>query len=242
MSKRVVLIQHSHEPFDDYASDTLSALGFTLDWRRPFDGDTLEEPDETVAATVIYGGKDPADPKDWHTDRFPFIAEETRWVERCMAKGIPTVGFCLGGGIISHALGAAVGPIEGGMQEFGFYEIKATEAGREILPESIVMPAKHYHGFGLPTGAIHLAYSDLYPNQAYRYGDRTFAFQFHPEVSEPFFRRWQELPNAPWDRPGVQSRAEQDRIAAEHRPAQRAWLDGFLETLMQDSSTLGSAA
>ncbi len=236
MTRRIVLIKHSHDPDDDLASARLAALGYDLDWRHPHAGEELGEPDEGVAATLLYGGADPADPADWHSDRFPFIAMESRWVEACMAKDIPTVGFCLGGCVISHVLGAAIGPNPEGRQEFGYYGLIPTAAGREIIPEGLVMPEAHYHGFGLPDGAAHLARSEFFANQAYRYGATTFAFQFHPEVSETGFRRWQDQPWAPWDRPGVQSRAEQDRLAAQHRPAQQAWLHGFLDRLLPEGT------
>ncbi len=149
-----------------------------------------------------------------------------------MAKGIPTVGFCLGGCIISHALGAAIGPHPDGLHEFGYYEVTPTEAGRAVMPDPIVMPESHFHGFDLPKGARHLASSAYFPNQAYSYGSTTYAFQFHPEVSAAGFRRWQDQPWAPWCQPGVQSRDEQDRLAAQHRPAQQAWLSGFIDRLL----------
>ena len=232
MSRRVVLIKHAHGPYDDLASARLADLGFALDWRHPHAGEDLGQPDGEVAATFLYGGADPADPRDWHTDRYPYLAKEARWVEACMAKDIPTVGFCLGGCIISHVLGAAIGPHPEGWHEFGFYEITPTEAGRAVLPDPLVMPESHFHGFDLPDGALHLASSEFYPNQAYSYGPATYAFQFHPEVSDAGFRRWQDQPTAPWGKPGVQSRDEQDRLAAKHRPAQQAWLHGFIDGLL----------
>lgn len=235
MARRVVLIKHSKGPDDDLASARLAALGYDLDIRHPHAGETLGEPDGSVAATLLYGGADPADPRDWHTDRFPFIAMESRWVEACMARDIPTVGFCLGGCIISHVLGAAIGPHPDGLHEFGYYALTPTGAGRDLIPEGLTMPESHYHGFGLPDGAIHLARSEAYPHQAYRYGTTTFAFQFHPECSKAGFARWQTESTAHWGKPGAQTREEQTRLAAIHRPAQKAWLDGFLSQLISDA-------
>jgi GMP synthase (glutamine-hydrolysing) len=232
MTRRVVLIQHAIKERDDRASTHLAGLGYALDWRYPFQGESLGEPDGSVAATLIYGGGDPKDERDWHTDRYPFIAEETRWVEKCMAKGIPTIGFCLGGQMIAHALGARIGPHPEGIHEFGYYALEASEEGRGEIPDGLVVAQSHYHGLDLPAGARHLAASASFPNQAFSYGATTYGFQYHPEITIAGFRRWQDRDWAPWGKPGVQTRAEQDRLAAEHDAAQHAWLTGLLDRLV----------
>jgi GMP synthase - Glutamine amidotransferase domain len=52
----------------------------------------------------------------------------------------------------------------------------------------------HWHGdtFDLPSGAIHLASSGLYQNQAFKYEDRVYALQFHVEVTEDLLSTWFE--------------------------------------------------
>ena len=232
MTQRVVLITHNDSPKDDRVSAQMATLGYELDWRQPFKGDELGGPDGSVAATVLYGGGEPDDARDWHTDRFPWIAAETAWVTACMAKAIPTLGICLGGSIVSHALGAAIGPPDHGLHEFGYYPLKVTEAGRAEIPDGLIVAESHYHGFGLPDGAVLLAASEAYPVQAYRYGEITYALQFHPEVTPVGFRRWQDKEWAPWDKPGVQSREQQDAMQAAHDPAQAEWIAGFIDKLM----------
>ena len=43
--------------------------------------------------------------------------------------------------------------------------------------------------FELPTGAVRLASSDEYPNQAFRHGE-AWGIQFHPEVDYEQFSAW----------------------------------------------------
>ena len=73
---------------------------------------------------------------------------------------------------------------------------------------------------------------DEAPGVAYRYGDTTYAFQFHPEVTPIGFTRWQDSKPSQWGQPAMQSREEQDAIRTAHDPAQAKWIDGFLENFM----------
>jgi hypothetical protein len=82
-----------------------------------------------------------------------------------------------------------------------------------------------------PPGATRLAGSALFPNQAFRPGERVYGLQFHPEVTIEGFRRWQDAPRAAWGKPGAQDRAEQTALMHEHDAAQAAWFIDFLSRL-----------
>jgi GMP synthase-like glutamine amidotransferase len=60
------------------------------------------------------------------------------------------------------------------------------------LPGRNAAQVFQWHGdtFDLPNGAVRLASSDLYPNQAFRYGDRVYALQFHIEVTPAIVNDW----------------------------------------------------
>ena len=49
-----------------------------------------------------------------------------------------------------------------------------------------------WHGetFDLPRDATLLASSKLYPHQAFRYGDKAYGFQFHPEMTSAMVKEW----------------------------------------------------
>ncbi len=49
MTKRVVLIKHEDSPGDDRAATWLAEQGFQLDWRAPYNGDSLGQPGEDVS-------------------------------------------------------------------------------------------------------------------------------------------------------------------------------------------------
>ncbi len=238
MAERVVLIRHGDDPVDDRVAAFCRDQGFLLDIRRPYKGDPLGEPDGTVAASVLYGGPFNV----FETERHRFLRDEHCWAERCMARGIPLLGICQGAQSIAHVLGAPVGPRPGEPHEFGYYPVYATEAGKAVLPDRLHVTQAHFHGFDVPPGAELLAYSDLFPQQAFRYGERTFGFQFHPEVTLEGFRRWQEADWASYGKPGAQTKAQQDVLAPEHDPAQHRWFMGFLTDFLGERRAVPQAA
>lgn len=230
--RKVVLVRHGDEPPDDRVSVFLHENGFEPVWRRPFAGEALDDLDERLAGSVVYGGKYAV----YETKEHPFLLDEARWIEACMTKGVPLLGICQGGQQIAHVMGAHVGPPPSGAHEFGYYALRPTEAGRNFLPAPIHVVQSHFHTFDIPAGAVHLAGSDLFPNQAFRAGETTYAFQFHPEVTVEGFRRWQAAPWAYYGKPGAQTRAEQDSLMHRHDAAQAAWFYGFLGSLFSRSA------
>ena len=92
-----------------------------------------------------------------------------------------------------RALGARV--YGAGTKEVGWGPLSLTEAGgasalRHLAPhETAVL---HWHGdtFDLPRGAVHLAATDACENQAFLWGARGLALQFHPEATGAGLERW----------------------------------------------------
>ena len=87
----------------------------------------------------------------------------------------------------------------------------------------------HREGFELPDGASHLAYSELFKNQAYAYGENTIGVQFHPEVNLDVLRIWHERNKT--RATGVlddEARAAHLKDAVLCEPSVTDWLDRFL--------------
>ncbi len=142
-------------------------------------------------------------------ERYPFISTEVELVKEFIASGKRVLGVCLGAQIMAKALGAKV--YAGPQKEIGWYDIELTEDGiRDILMRKLAIHPRagdfwkrfkvfHWHGetFDIPEGAARLARSEIYPNQAFRFGDRAYAFQFHIEVKKEMIYEW--LRNEPVD-------------------------------------------
>ncbi len=99
--------------------------------------------------------------------------------------------------------------VTGSAPEVGVGEVHLTNdpdaIGDPVFgPAPSPLPCVHWHGdnFSLPAGAVHLARSDLYENQAFRVGTRAYGLQFHVEVTASLVAHWG--PHLP---PGVFVRA-----------------------------------
>jgi GMP synthase-like glutamine amidotransferase len=139
-------------------------------------------PDDRGDLLIVMGGPMSVNDPD------PWIAEETAFIQRAMQAGIPTLGICLGSQFMAKALGGAVKPGRG--IEIGMTAIQVTEEGRKdrvfgALPSSLEVFQWHGEGYDCPPGAVTLASSDLFPVQAFRYGDRAYGLLFHLEMDQP---------------------------------------------------------
>ncbi|MES2093119.1 MAG: glutamine amidotransferase [Actinomycetota bacterium] len=136
---------------------------------------------------VVLGG----DMGVYERDAHPFLESELAYLRDRLAAERPTLGICLGAQLIAEALGETVR--KGKSVEIGFREVKPTEAGLDSpLRHVLGVPMMQWHGdtFGLPSGAVRLASSTAYSNEAFALGDYALAVQFHPELTADMFESW----------------------------------------------------
>lgn len=135
-------------------------------------------------------------------DIYPYIKKEEELVRDFILKDKRILGICLGAQIMAKALGARV--YKGTQKEIGWYDIELTSEGivDALMRRLAVHPhvgdmwkrfkVFHWHGetFDIPVGAVRLAGSELFENQAFRYGSKAYAFQFHIEVTKEMIYDW----------------------------------------------------
>lgn len=129
---------------------------------------------------------------------YPHLTTEKRLVVDAFKRDIPVLGICLGSQIIADALGAPV--IKNTAREIGWHPLATTEHSKtDPLLKHLVAGDHvfHWHGykFGVPSSAVRLAASQMTENQAFRYGDKVYALQFHLEVDEHCVERWMKVPD-----------------------------------------------
>jgi GMP synthase-like glutamine amidotransferase len=150
---------------------------------------------EPFSHLVIMGGPMAV----YEMDRFPCLRDEAVLIEQAIRENRRVLGVCLGSQMLAHVLGARVYP--GRQKEIGWYDVTLSVEGmKDQLMSELSVDGRsiaqvfQWHGdtFDLPHGAARLASSELYPNQAFRYGDRAYALQFHIEVTPAIVTGWLE--------------------------------------------------
>ena len=172
-----------HVAFEDAANIAAWAKerGHRLTHTRLDLGQPLPEPD-AIDWLVVMGGPMNVD----EHDLYPWLAGEKEFIRRAIDRGIRVLGVCLGGQLISTVLGGRV--TRNRQKEIGWFPVTLTEAAAASpifcrLPRQA--PAFHWHGdtFSIPPGAVHLARSEGCDHQAFQYGRRVVALQFHWDYS-----------------------------------------------------------
>jgi GMP synthase (glutamine-hydrolysing) len=179
-----LLLQHADWEGPGIVGAALEARGVVL---RPVRLD-LGQPAPTVAQLAgVSGVLAMGGPMNALDDTgFPHLAGERAFLAAAARAGLPVLAICLGAQLLAAGLGAAVTQLPA--PEVGVGEVTLTAAGRSdpgFAGADTTLPVVHWHAdtFALPTGAVLLAGSDRCAHQAFRWGDRAYGLQFHPELT-----------------------------------------------------------
>jgi len=162
----------------------LEGSGVAVELCRVFAGDAIPGAIDGYAGLVVMGG-----PVSAASDEgFPTRAAEVELLETALAQAVSVLGVCLGAQLLAVAAGGKVYPGSAG-PEIGWGPVRLSDDADDDpvlggLPRQLEV--LHWHGdtFDLPAGAVHLASSALYPNQAFRCGPVAWGLQFHLEVDQ----------------------------------------------------------
>lgn len=186
--------------------------GRILDWAHSRDHHVTTTPlwqgqlppqPETFDLLVVMGG--PMSVNDELEHRW--LSPEKQLIADCLTQGRGVLGICLGAQLIASVLGSRIYPAK--HKEIGWFEVQKTRTQPSDdsllcdLPETFL--PLHWHGetFDVPTGATHLASSEACHCQAFQWGDRVLALQFHMETTMDSLKALiqgarSDLTEAPW--------------------------------------------
>jgi len=169
-----------------------------------------------VTHLIVMGG-----PMGAHDDhRFPWLAEEKRFIRDAIDAGKSVLGICLGAQLMAAALNTPV--YKNPFPEIGWFPIhKSSEARSDetasFLPSSLTV--FHWHGdtFDLPRGARCLAHSAACPHQGFYIDRRILGLQFHLETTRESLDALiencaDEIVEGPFIQPSATMRAVTDRF------------------------------
>jgi len=136
--------------------------------------------------------------------QYPHLRIESRIIREAINRDMKVIGICLGAQMIAYCLGSDV--YKGPKEEIGWQHIELSGDGIRdpFMKKLAIHPSVgdfwrkfkvfHWHGdtFEIPIGAMLLASSELYKNQAFRYKNNVYGFQFHIEVTKKMIKEWFE--------------------------------------------------
>ena len=124
-------------------------------------------------------------------DDLPWIPNMLALIRESIALDIPVLGHCLGGQLMSKALGAVVS--NNSVKEMGWGEVRVSDnsEAKKWFGDIESFNGFHWHGetFSLPEGTTHLLSSPHCQNQAWGMG-KHLAFQCHPEMDAEMIQTW----------------------------------------------------
>ena len=183
--KPIAIFRHTATEGPGYFAEFLDERNVPWQLIRIDAGDAVPQDASTYSGLVFMGG-----PMSVNDD-LPWIPKVETLIRDAYAEGIPLLGHCLGGQLISKALGGVVS--RNPVKEIGWGEVKVSdnEVARAWFGDIKSFQAFHWHGetFSLPQGAAHLLSSAHCANQAYAIG-RHLALQCHVEMTPEMIASW----------------------------------------------------
>lgn len=218
--KPIAIFRHAPTEGPGFLAEFLDARAIPWQLIRIDAGDALPSAPQQFSGLVFMGG-----PMSVNDD-LPWIAPVLALIRGAVEADIPVLGHCLGGQLMSKALGGVVkrNPVK----EIGWGELLVQDVpeARRWFGDLRRFPGFHWHGetFSIPAGATRILSSAHCPYQAFSLG-KHLGFQCHIEMTEAMVREWCAIGadevEAAAASPGVQETA----VIVEDLPARVAALN-----------------
>ncbi len=127
------------------------------------------------------------------TDRAEWSERSARWLRDAAHAGLPVLGICYGHQLLAHALGGEIADNPAGRESGTICVELQPPAGSDPLfasmPARFAAQSSHVQTvLRPPAEATVLASSERDRCQAFRWGDRAWGVQFHPEFATHHMR------------------------------------------------------
>ena len=185
--KPIIIFRFITHEGPGYLGDFLDAQQIEWQLIKVDENQPLPESVLAYSGMVLMGG-----PMSVNDD-LPWIEPILALIREAISHEIPVLGHCLGGQLMSKALGAKV--TKNTIKEIGWGEVAVSknDTAKQWFGEIETFNAFHWHGetFSLPDGTKHLLASPHCENQAWAMGKHV-AFQTHIEMMPNMVKKWCE--------------------------------------------------
>ena len=191
MTARALVVTHTASEGPGTLAEWLPAAGLELVEVHPWDGEDLPADLDGFDALVVMGGPQQA----YDDGSAPWLPATKALLRTAVAAHVPTLGICLGGQLLAEATGGRVAKGAEGVEAGARLVAKRDAAWDDELFDQVPFTPTivQWHEdaiVDLPPGAVLLASSSRYANQAFRVGDRAWGLQFHVETPPEMVRHW----------------------------------------------------
>lgn len=185
--KQVVVFRHACCEGAGYLGTFLARHAIPWCEVRIDKGEPVPDSVEAYSGIVLMGG-----PMSVNDDLL-WIPPLLQLIRQAVEKDVPLLGHCLGGQLISKALGGVVS--KNPVKEIGWGQVQVADdpAARDWFGDLQVFNSFHWHGetFSVPQGATHVLSSPYCVNQAYVMG-KHIGLQCHIEMTPDMVKIWTE--------------------------------------------------
>jgi GMP synthase (glutamine-hydrolysing) len=205
-ARLLVVVVHETDPVARLG-DWLRDAGAELDERSLSAGDALPADLTGFDGLVVLGGPQSATDSP---ETSPELVPVRDLLRQALATDFPTLAICLGAQLLALVGGGHVREGVDGPEVGALLVAKRDAADRDPvfgpLPLSPdVLQFHHDEISQLPAGAVLLASSPMYANQAFRVGRNVYGLQFHIETTPEIIHEWAErdevgVAASPYDR------------------------------------------
>jgi len=184
--KPIIIFRHVDIEGPGYLEHFLDTHGINHRLIKVDQGDEIPRSLDNIGGLVFMGG-----PMSVNDD-LPWIHQEITLIMRAAEAKLPILGHCLGGQLISKALGGEVyaNPVtEIGWHDVEWIESRVAPTWLNGLP--LQFEVFHWHGetFTIPHGATNILQSHHCSRQAF-VKDNILAMQFHVEMTVEMINQW----------------------------------------------------
>lgn len=186
-TKPIAILEYGRDNGPAYFAEFLRDKKFPYQHLRIDRGEPIPTSAASFSGLCLMGGSPSVN------DDLPWIKQVLKLTREAIANDVPVIGHCLGGQLLSKALGGNVTASPEPELGWGNCQVEDNAVARAWFGDVREFPAYqwHFESFSIPDNAMRVLHAVNCPNQAFVFGPH-IGFQPHIEVDEKVIHMWAE--------------------------------------------------